>query len=238
MNNIISEYRISGDTIQDNVCLSNILGYDYNWRNIRRENIFYNLNHFFDKNGDGYHSRSVSMLEYTSSEVVDKLKKSFEVEPILVDEINPNQYIISTNGLHRFHVLKIHYLTELANAALSDNVKIDEINAKYTIPVQVCKVNYFRTYCNFMLNAIFENVWVSEERDSNFNKTGKMKIEYQDNKLILTDDEVITLINDNLYKNSYFCSTIVENYYKKYGTFKEFIDENFPSLIPMIERHI
>jgi len=53
------------------------------------------------------------MLDYSSEEIIEKLSSSFNDEPICVQEIDKGKYAISTNGMHRYSVLRAHYLLEL-----------------------------------------------------------------------------------------------------------------------------
>lgn len=70
------------------------------------------MGNFFGDKNDGYHTRSLGMLDYTSEEIVPKLQNSFEVEPMILDEVDDGKYCISTNGMHRYTILRIHYLLD------------------------------------------------------------------------------------------------------------------------------
>src|SRR5574344_1063660 len=99
INPIVASYGIFvGKSEKRMVSVADILGY-----NMRSEtNIFKSIPNFFETDGDGYHSRSIGLLNYSSDEIMGQLKSSFEKEPISLQEIKNNKYIISNNGLHRF----------------------------------------------------------------------------------------------------------------------------------------
>ena len=57
------------------ISIADVVGYDYGWRSLEGGSIINNLSGFFDKNGDSYHSRSVSMLDIPQGEVIKQLEK-------------------------------------------------------------------------------------------------------------------------------------------------------------------
>ena len=123
-----------------NISIANIVGYNYQFYSAPND-IIESLDNFFDSEGDGYHSRSVGILEYDRDYILDKLQDSFKMEPMVVADTGEGKYTISTNGLHRFTVLRLLYLSEVVQAK-GDPRKLDELEKKYTIPVQLQGIEF------------------------------------------------------------------------------------------------
>lgn len=141
LNPIVSEYGFLIPKGIGQVSVVDIVGYYSDSRRNSGRSIFETMDDFFDSEGDGYHSRSIGMLEYDNDNILNSLNYSFNFEPITVCETGENgKYTIYTNGLHRFTVLKTLCLKELADAD-GDEQKIEEIKRKYTIPADVTGVN-------------------------------------------------------------------------------------------------
>ena len=60
-----------------------------------------------------------------------------------------NKHVILTNGMHRFIVLRLLYLNERGKCS---NNNLDNLNQKYTIPVQTTKVDTTKTYCKYLID--------------------------------------------------------------------------------------
>lgn len=116
-------------------------------------NIFEMMDQFFDSEGSGYHRRSLGMLSLTTENAMNELKRSFEIEPLSVRESGEGNYLINTNGCHRFTVLRTLCLKELAEAD-NDPEKIEVIRRKYTIPAQITGIDLDKTYAKFVLSMI------------------------------------------------------------------------------------
>ena len=147
INEVVADYGLHDSYTNAYLSIADIVGYEYEWMNVT-PNVFKSLDSFFDSNGDGYHSRSVGLLDYSTGELLAKLQDSYIDEPIKVSEIDKGKYIITSNGLHRYTVLRCHYLQECASA--KDEFELKSLRDKYTIPVQLQALNYEKTYCNFL----------------------------------------------------------------------------------------
>ena len=83
INNIIDENKFySKFNVLKNICIADIKGYDYKYVSLNNDNFLENMSRFFDENGFSYEKRSISMLDYSTSEIIDKLSNSFRKEPI------------------------------------------------------------------------------------------------------------------------------------------------------------
>ena len=223
INNLVAKSSIFKESIKDSVCIDEILGYDYKFYG-DNNNIVMSLSNFFDENGTTYQQRSVSMLHYSSEEVVKGLENSFIIEPMVVDEVESNKYVISRNGLHRYSLLKTHYMIEMSKAVNDEQREL--IRKKYTIPVSINKLDRIKTYSNFILAKLDEKrEWLSAEYDNNYKLTGNSCLETRDKKIILSDEQLI------LYVRSVFESLDNEttqhflNYYcDLYSEFREYVE--------------
>ncbi len=186
INPIIDANRINeNNTTDTKVSVADILGYDYKEKELS-DDIFENLGHFFDESGRDYQKRSLSMLDYSTAEVLENLKPSFAKEPIRLDESDEGVYVVNGNGFHRFHVIKAHYLKELAKMEMKYKKMLDEIKQKYKsdvdkkeklekeieqqeyqelqalrkkyeIDVTVNRINYAKTYSAYILKKIADD---------------------------------------------------------------------------------
>jgi len=228
INELVDKYGIYSSAIVENVSITEILGYDYEGLEVGTNNIFESLNAFFDEMGDGYHRRSISMLDYSAEDVLIGLEQSFQTEPICLQKLEEGKYFISTNGLHRYSVLKILCLSELVHAQTQEEK--DRIYLKYKIPAKVSNVDYIKTYCNYLLNCMgsFSFVWLSNEYDEYYNTTGRSRLDIGDNRKIVTDEELILFIRNNIS----FISNIdeIRSYMENYESFNTFICTYIPEL--------
>ena len=149
LNEIVAKYEMQSNSEERKVSIANIYGVhdkmdeiDYSFPEI--------LDYFFDEQGDGYHSRSVSMLDYNEENVIDGLESSFRIEPMILIEMDYNKYFVLTNGIHRFIVLKSLYLS--AKRKCQNESEIVELNQRFTIPVKVTKVDFIKTYCKYLID--------------------------------------------------------------------------------------
>ena len=134
INSILNKYEVQGKTYNTNISMNDLIGF-YEKRNVSLK--FPDvLDDFFDELGDGYHSRSVG------------LDISFQREPIKTLEAD-NKHVILTNGMHRFIVLRLLYLNERSKCS---NNNLDNLNQKYTIPVQTTPVDLIKTYCKYLID--------------------------------------------------------------------------------------
>ena len=129
------------------ISIEDIVGHDRRTQG----SLVYDLQNYFDRDGDGYYKRSVSLLNINSEELMNKLANSFMGDPVHVNEYDENVYGIGSNGLHRFHVIKMHYLTEL----LRDPQAERELRKKYTFPVKVTSLDFTKTYSSYLINSLY-----------------------------------------------------------------------------------
>lgn len=229
INRLISDYKLEGDKIEATVSIADIIGYDYSWRE-QSNNLARNFGSFFGT-GSSYQSRSLGMLEYTSDEVVKKLEPSFDIEPIKVLELDNGRKVISVNGLHRYTLLRIHYINEL-HRVKGDKEKEEQIREKYKIPVKLAKVDLLKTYCHFLIkSASPSRIYVSNKYDQNYNRTGKVEVSSENSKLILSDEELLTYTKNQIRnmpsdRVEWFLLDI-NIYREKYDSFQLFIDTYF-----------
>lgn len=251
INWIISKYRVykSSHTPQK-ISIADIKGYDYSTRMLSSFSLFENMGDFFNENGSGYERRSLSMLDIPTEQIVNELTYSFSREPICLSEADKGKYTISDNGLHRYHVLKAHYLKELSSIDTSDQEQIDNLREKYTIDVSVTETDYFKTYANYVLKLI---------SNGNSQYGGSVKAEYDYEKFIYTGKSIVTdkKTRENLVLNdeelaSYLKKNVVayltdkntfkkdfrdfidriENAYDAFESFRDFYRENIAEIIP------
>lgn len=230
INEIIANYGFRKPSERRNISIADIVGYDYNWMEVNPY-IVYSLDSFFDSKGDGYHSRSVGLLDYTSNDVMDKVV--FEHEIIAVDEMGDNKYVISYNGLHRYTVLRVLYLNEVMHAR-GNNEKLAKLREKYTIPVSCRGVDLFKTYSKYMLMKFSCGVRdIEKEYDSDtWEYTGRLVIIQDNNErsLIESDQELMKLviskadiINQNI--------SDLQGDYNRYPSFRRFLEKYYSRYI-------
>ena len=236
INRLIADYKIEGPTKIEEVSIADIIGYDYSWKELTN-NAAKNFSGFFSHQ-DSYHSRSLGMLTYSSEEIIEKLRYSFTSEPIKVFELDDERKVISVNGLHRYALLRIHYINELKKA--KGNIeKEKQLRQKYTIPVSVTKVDLLKTYCHFLIDSVnTDRVYLSNHFDENYNKTGNVKVCLEDKKIVMNDEELIVYTKKLLKgmvqsRVSWFLDDI--NYYsEKYSSFKKIIETYFVEEIALL----
>ncbi len=224
INHIVYKYGMFDETETKIVSIANIIGHN----SFFSGNVFEQLDELFDNNGDSYHQRSVGMLDYDNDEIIEKLSRSFKSEPIEVNEIEENQSVISTNGLHRWTTLRCHYLAELQTTT-----NIEELNKKYEIPVRSEKCNYTKTYCNYFLNLIPGlSMTIRNQYDSNYKKTGNVELTLKEGKKILNDDELLLFTKSCLEVHGIEVNyEMAHRYYdtENLKSYQTFLKDNFPT---------
>lgn len=204
-------YAFSEPSIMGEVCIEDILSTS----NIKFDIGFFKImGDYFDKDGSDYHKRSLGMLEYNTEEIVEKLSNSFIEHPISVNEIEKGKYIISYNGLHRYYVLKAHFLKEMVSAQTEEEK--NRIRKKYTIPVKIQNLNYLRTYCNYIIHLLANT---SLKKDY---LTNELFVIENGMKKILTDEELIEYTRNILLNNQNENISDIKYYLKHDESFKEF----------------
>ncbi len=157
INPILFENKFQEKEIQKEVCIGDVLGNDTNQNS---GNIFRSMDEYFDENGDGYHTRALGMLELSTENAMQQLRDSFQYEPMGCAHVENGKYVIMTNGLHRFMVLKILYLKEIQDAK-GNKEKINQIREKYTIPMRVIYINSNKAYCKYLLEKT-NPLWIDK----------------------------------------------------------------------------
>ncbi len=252
INYIIDRNKIlKNNNLKKKISIADIKGYNYTFYCLSR-NCIENISHFFNEQGSGYETRSIGMLDYTSENIVEKLTYSFDREPIYLIEADKNKYIIGDNGLHRFHILKIHFLKELSLLENYNTTEINNLKKKYTIDVKVSEVDFFKSYSKYILRKLAslqgKKLDLEAEIDGHWNYTGNVILKYFDypyNEDILNDNQLKTLLNTtltNFLNNKTITKNefkqffdLIENAYNNYDSFKEFFIENLQQLIPYIK---
>ncbi|MDD6879633.1 MAG: hypothetical protein PUD59_05385 [bacterium] len=217
INRILGENLVTTHRFNTNVCIKDIVGFDYSWRG-DTDNLLYNFNKYFDNDGDLYHSRDNGMLEYSTYEMPTKLVNSFLKEPITVIEIENGKCVIESNGIHRFHILKVSYLNEISKC--KNDYEKREIDKLFTIPVEKNQVDILKSYSCFMLNNYCINnekrYWIYVDR-----KNPDISIISVDNeKIRLTDEELIEFVK----KNVNVSEEELEQYRKYYPSFNDYVN--------------
>lgn len=149
INEIVAKYEVQGKRIWTQVSVENIYGM-YLFKGEIPKSFPEVFDHFFDEMGRGYQTRALGMLEYDESNVIDRLQKSFITEPMSLIEVDRKKYLMLSNGMHRFLVLRSLYLSMKSKCKR----EIDHLDLikKYTIPVEVTKVDLLKTYCKYLIN--------------------------------------------------------------------------------------
>lgn len=243
INPLLARNRILYHVGFRDVSIADIVGSNICDKNCR--NIIQMLDQLFDDGGDDYHTRSVGLLKLDKDTIISQLSRSFKKEPICVTEIDDNKYVISINGMHRFAVLRLMYLSELSL------VKTEEERAflkrKYTIPVDTCVVDTSVSYVMNLISAFDINGQIKDifnEYDNNYRPTGNLVIVLSNCKKIkYTRDEFLNYMKNidanidypDVYKN--IDINIAHDLIKSYETissFKSFVSKYCPRFLQFI----
>ena len=200
INPILNRYYIPSKRIKKYVSIADILGYDYECIGLSR-NLVSNLSNFFDENGTTYKTRSVGMLKMDREKCVKTLKAVSENDTIYVRECEDNKYVITDNGMHRYHVLRFHYLNELSQIDQTNSEQVKNLKLKYTIPVEVQQTDYVKTYSYFILKKLIPNISLSADYDSNYNLTGNVVIKIGDKQKVFSDEELIAFLQSAVVRH-------------------------------------
>lgn len=153
-----------------------------------------------ENNASDYYKRDMDLLEYTPEELNSVLRSTFENEPVDLLKLSNNEYVINQNGRHRVNLLKINYLGEMQNCTFPE--EINAIREKYSIPAKVHEIDKIKTLSNYILKKIDnEKFFLSNEYDSNYNKTGKTSLRVGKDKIVLSDEELLEFTRDELQKH-------------------------------------
>ena len=228
---LVANFGIDGQSYTGNISVADIIGYEA--CGVQSSNLLYDLVEFFDRNGDGYHRRSCGLLDIPVDSIMQTLERSFQVEPISVRYIHGNSNMIYTNGLHRYTVLRTHFLNE-SYGLDKESEAYQVLKQKYTFAARIIPVDLIKTYSNFLLsthpNLKFK---VSKEYDENWQPTNNIEVTFNngekrllnDEQLLMLTREVILAVSDDLY-------TIerLERAQENYEEFAEYIDTYIPEL--------
>ncbi len=231
INHIISRFGVF-DSIYEEVLISvaDLIGHDCcinDAGGFKGSNILYTFENFFEYNGDRYHTRAIELLNYKSGEELLKEleRRNHDTSDMAVQEIEEGKFIVSSNGMHRFTVLRFHYLLDLMKKEKSES----ELRELYKIPVHLeSKVNYLKTYCNYILKMSNQDIsyirfdYKSDNITINYKSGEKSPVINTEQLLNMTIQSVNYLNNISL--------TQISLYYNRYESFKKFIDNNIPSL--------
>ena len=232
-NPILKRYGIVTSGIDAKVSIGEIVGYsEFHLNSGDNNNILFTMKNFFDRKSNGYKARSIGMLDFESGEdALKKLEKSFEEEPLSVEQLGENKFYISSNGLHRYTILRLHYLNDL----IKENISLEELNKKYQIPVSLTKYQKFNSYCNYIINKCQAGE-LRQLYNEHGDLTGELKFCKDNTEEIIDKNRLkeITekILNDN--SSSEAMSKIKESYIEV-SDFKNFIDTYFPDFIERIE---
>lgn len=251
INWIVERYNLLKNSyIPKKVCIADIEGYNYAFMNLDNKNIINNMPFFYDEEKDGYATRSLSLLDITSQDIIDKLEYSFKRDPICLNEADEGKYVIGTNGLHRYHVIKAHYLKELSILNKNDTKSIEKLKEKYTFETLVSEVDFYKTYSSFLLQTIARfqdrNIDVSSDYDMYTGLTGNVVFKnYDEGTQTVLDDEKLGLALKDSLENFLTNKSIPKKKFKdffeiikdaqeNYASFNKFCEENLKEFIPYL----
>ena len=213
------------------VSVADLLGHDgtWNWEGYKGKNILYTFENFFKKNGDGYHTRALGLLEYKSGEeLLEELKmRNQDTIDMKIREIEDGKYIVSGNGLHRFTVLRFHYLLDCMKKEKSK----DELKELYKIPVTIdSKTNYMKTYCNYLIKIANPEI-----SSISFYNENEIIVHYNSEDKIINEETLLNLAIESIDMLNGYYLLEVQDFYKKIASFHDFIDKYIPQLLDKFE---
>ena len=213
------------------VSVADLLGHDgpCNCGGYKGKNILYTFENFFKKNGDGYHTRALGLLEYKSGEeLLEELKmRNQDTIDMKIREIEDGKYIVFGNGLHRFTVLCFHYLLDCMKKEKSK----DEIKELYKIPVTIdSKTNYMKTYCNYLIKIANPEI-----SSISFYNENEIIVHYNSEDKIINEETLLNLAIESIDMLNGYYLLEVQDFYKKIASFHDFIDKYIPQLLDKFE---
>lgn len=232
INPIVSRYGIYKDPVYSEISISDIIGFVSGPDDYDKNSIANNLDLYFsrfDSKIMSYSNRANGMLNYSKNNIISELYDSFRVEPIVVVKLENGKALVSENGMHRYHVLKLFYLDELSKINSDSDMK--SLVEKYTIPVKEEKIDILKTYCNYLLKLTGANFDLSIERNDNLEQTGNSVLTMNNNKkFLLTDGQLLQVVKANLEKINNQSKMFLDCY-ENIPSFNSYIDTYFPELI-------
>lgn len=236
INKIAARFSIfKPDRVVKKVSIADVVGFS----GAEETDLVNSMPQFFDRDGDGYHSRSASMLEIPSSEIMEKLKPSFTREPMHLVEVDKGIYNIGNNGMHRFHVLKMHYLHELSQLKQKDGAGATKLKDKYSFDAVVSELDFIKTYSAYVLYLINPDITVINQ-SVNWKYTGNAAVTFDSQpgkEIILSDSELIEFVKSQIKsylknasrKESKSYSEQIRESAQTYDSFKNYYESNLSS---------
>ena len=225
INSIVDNYGFHKPIKLEYVSIADIVGY----RRDRGDSSFiaYSMGKFFNSKGDDYHRRSIELLNYTAENALQEI--DFIDERMYVDEVDDDKYIISINGLHRYTVLRLLYLSEYVKAK-GNKEEIDRLKEKYKIEAYVSRLDKIKTYCKFLLMTSKCGIKdIEAEYDGkNWKYTGRFFIIKKNNEKIVieTDEDLIEYVRNQAKIINQSIGDL-QVYYNQYESFRNFLEEYF-----------
>ena len=237
INSIISEYGVFDYVNEEKVIsVADIIGHDgsinVDGGCYKGANILHTFENFFDKNGDEYHARSLGLLEYKSGEeLIEGLKRrNQDTLSMKIKHIEDGKYIIASNGLHRFSVLRFHYLLDCMKKEKSE----EELRELYKIPVILeSTTNFKKTYCNYLIkkaNPDVSYILYNSRKD-------EIIIEYKSGKprQIINEEELLSLAIESVDMLDTMTLDDILYFYDIYNSFHQFVDQYIPNVLEIIK---
>lgn len=230
INRIVAEYDFQGEKYTKQVSIRDIFGYDTEWRDIVPD-IFLSMDDLFDSFGTGYQSRSISMLSYDKDTIMEGLRRSFEKEEMVLVESGEGNFLMFTNGLHRFTLLKALYLAEASKVESEE--ELEALSQKYIIPAVIVSIELEKTYLKYLtltmesFGADFNLRDIRTHYDDNFKRTGNIEFVYKDGKRkVLSEEEFRTFVISEILKfGPEDLLSLIETDLSKYESLKKFIED-------------
>lgn len=225
----ISRFAIYDDYKKEEVNIKDVVGLSRYL--IEEKSVLDNFSCYFNQTGDLYHSRCNGMLDYKPQEVIERLGDSFKSEPIKLYRIK-DKCFISTNGCHRFLLLRMHYLMSLARG--------EDESKRFMVPVEVKDLDCVKTFANYIGSLLWDEKYeVNNEFDERYNKTGNSVVTYKGSRIVMNDQEFISFVQERLNSlkeldEFYYIDAISDMWNKckweNTGLFRSFIEEYIPEL--------
>ena len=229
INPIAFDYGIWKKNEEGIISITDVIG-AYNFMYSNHANIIDSMRSYFGDHSNTYASRADGMLSYSNNDIIEKLSNSFKIEPICISEYEPDKYTISSNGMHRYHLLRIHYLNEVTKPGITEEEK-ERLKQKYSIPVRVAKLDYIKTYCNFILNFVNQDYYVSTELDDNYMLTGNAVLtELNKETRVLNDTQLIEYVKNKLKEMNELYIPYIDYMSKNIKSLDMFIETYLPEL--------
>ena len=235
INPILDKYCVTGQHVKTQVSIADILGYPRDL-NGYSDNLIDNLPKLFNREESGYLSRSVGMLEMDRETCIKVMKEICKIDTFYLRKCEENKYIVVTNGMHRYHALRFHYLNELSQIDQSDPEQLKALHEKYKVDVKIEIPDFNKTYAYYILKKLIPNIEVRAEYDRNrINTTGNAIVRLFGKETILTDEQLISLLKQEIEQNyelftSFF--SILENRAEIIPSFAKFLKDCSISLEP------